>query len=70
MHQCGKLISSSQTNKAHSELQKATSAAEAYAKDARDVTMKKVDEFDATVERKAAEAKSGVSSWFGFGGKK
>ncbi|MCJ1485693.1 hypothetical protein MMC06_005868 [Schaereria dolodes] len=26
-----------------------------------------VDSFDKTVERKAAEAKSGLSSWFGFG---
>jgi hypothetical protein len=27
--------------------------------------MKSVDKFDATVEKKAAEAKSGISSWFG-----
>lgn len=26
-----------------------------------------VDNFDKTVERKTAEAKSGISSWFGFG---
>lgn len=26
-----------------------------------------VDNFDKTVERKASEAKSGISSWFGFG---
>ena len=26
-----------------------------------------VDKFDKTVERKTAEAKSGLSSWFGFG---
>ena len=26
-----------------------------------------VDSFDKTVERKAAEAKNGLSSWFGFG---
>lgn len=58
-----------QTNKAHSELQKATSNAEAYAKNAKADALKKVDQFDATVERKAAEAKSGVSSWLGFGGK-
>lgn len=25
-----------------------------------------VDNFDKTVERKASEAKSGISSWFGF----
>ena len=28
-----------------------------------------IDKFDKTVEKKTAEAKSGVSSWFGFGGK-
>ena len=28
-----------------------------------------IDKFDKTVEKKAAEAKSGISSWFGFGGK-
>lgn len=26
-----------------------------------------IDNFDKTVERKAAEAKNGISSWFGFG---
>ena len=26
-----------------------------------------VDNFDKTVERKASEAKSGISSWLGFG---
>lgn len=26
-----------------------------------------VDNFDKTVERKTSEAKSGISSWFGFG---
>ncbi|KAH7026409.1 uncharacterized protein B0I36DRAFT_158155 [Microdochium trichocladiopsis] len=59
----------SYSNKAHSELQKATGQAEAYAKDAKATALKKVDQFDATVEKKAAEAKSGISSWFGFGGK-
>jgi len=59
----------SYTNKAHSELQKATSNAEAYAKSAKADALKKVDQFDATVEKKAAEAKNGVSSWLGFGGK-
>ena len=28
-----------------------------------------IDKFDKTVEKKTAEAKSGISSWFGFGGK-
>ncbi|KAJ1333802.1 hypothetical protein MN608_03799 [Microdochium nivale] len=53
------------SNKAQTELQRATANAEAYAKDAKATTLKKVDEFDAKVEQKAAEAKS----WFGFGGK-
>lgn len=26
-----------------------------------------IDKFDQTVEKKTAEAKSGISSWFGFG---
>lgn len=26
-----------------------------------------IDKFDQTVEKKAADAKSGISSWFGFG---
>lgn len=26
-----------------------------------------IDTFDKTVEKKAADAKSGISSWFGFG---
>ena len=29
-----------------------------------------VNTFDKTVEKKTAEAKSGISSWFGFGGSK
>ncbi|KAL9098355.1 MAG: hypothetical protein Q9163_005977, partial [Psora crenata] len=28
---------------------------------------KKIEDFDHTVERKAKEAKSGISSWLGFG---
>jgi len=43
--------------------------AEAKAKEYKDKTgkelMKGVDKFDATVEKKASEAKSGLSSWFG-----
>jgi hypothetical protein len=48
------------------------SEAEAKALDYKDKAgkelMKGVDKFDATVEKKASEAKSGLSSW--FGGKK
>lgn len=28
-----------------------------------------IEKFDKTVERKTSEAKSGIASWFGFGGK-
>jgi hypothetical protein len=54
---------------AERELSKAKSEAESYAKEAKAETLKKIDDFDRTVERKTAEAKSGISSWFGFGGK-
>jgi vacuolar-type H+-ATPase subunit H len=47
----------------------ALSDAEAKAKEYKDKTGKElntaIDKFDATVEKKAAEAKSGISSWFG-----
>lgn len=39
----------------------------AKAKDLRQDTDKKIDQFDETVIRKTKEAKSGISSWFGFG---
>ena len=39
----------------------------AKAKELRKDTDKKIDEFDETVIRKTKEAKSGISSWFGFG---
>jgi len=54
-----------QTDKARAELAKAEGTFEQYRKDA----SKKIDEVDRKIEVKAAEAKSGVSSWFGFGGK-
>ncbi|MCJ1471399.1 hypothetical protein MMC13_000038 [Lambiella insularis] len=39
----------------------------AKAKELRQDTDKKIDQFDETVIRKTKEAKSGISSWFGFG---
>ena len=39
------------------------------ATDAKKELNQTADNFDKTVERKASEAKSGLSSWFGFGGK-
>ncbi|OIW23651.1 hypothetical protein CONLIGDRAFT_137691 [Coniochaeta ligniaria NRRL 30616] len=50
---------------AEREYSKAKSNAEAYAKEAKAETLKKIDDFDRKVENKAAEAKSGISSWFG-----
>jgi len=44
---------------------KAKSNAESYAKETKAEAMKKIDEFDRKVETKAAEAKTGISSWFG-----
>ena len=38
-------------------------------KETRKELHKKVDNFDKTVERKTSEAKNGIASWFGFGGK-
>ncbi|KAI0144174.1 hypothetical protein F4776DRAFT_462811 [Hypoxylon sp. NC0597] len=55
--------------KTQAELQKAKNEAEAYAKDAKSAALKKVDEFDKKVETEASKAKSGISSWFGGGGK-
>jgi len=49
------------SDKARAELQKA----EAYGKDAKDSAMKKINEMDRSVEKEAAKAKSGISSWFG-----
>lgn len=37
------------------------------AKELRKDTDQKIDAFDETVVRKTKEAKSGISSWFGFG---
>ncbi|KAK3402793.1 hypothetical protein B0T20DRAFT_7764 [Sordaria brevicollis] len=57
----------SQADKTYSSTK---SQAEALAKDTKAEALKKIDQFDRTVEQKAAEAKSGVSSWFGSGNSK
>ena len=54
-----------QVDKARAEAAKAEGKLEQYSKDAKKATMKEVDAFDRTVEKKASEAKSGISSWFG-----
>ncbi|KAI1462812.1 hypothetical protein F4805DRAFT_452639 [Annulohypoxylon moriforme] len=63
------MSSNKQLSKTQAELRKAADEAEAYAKDARAATQKKIDEFDKKVEAEASKAKSGISSWFGGGGK-
>lgn len=52
------------------------SKAQAKARELRDIASQEAKEvnkeiatFDKTVERKASEAKNGISSWLGFGGK-
>lgn len=53
--------SSTQADKARVELAKAENQFDHLRKD----TNQKINEFDRKVEKKAAEAKSGLSSWFG-----
>ena len=45
------------------------SQAEKAAKETRKEAHDAVENFDKTVERKTSEAKNGIASWFGFGGK-
>lgn len=52
-------------DKARAEAAKAEGKLEQYSKDAKKATMKEVDAFDRTVDKKASEVKSGISSWFG-----
>ncbi|KKY18173.1 putative calcofluor white hypersensitive protein [Phaeomoniella chlamydospora] len=42
---------------------------EKYSKEAKAELNATIDQFDKTVEQKTSEAKSGISSWFGFGKK-
>lgn len=51
--------------KTQAELQKGKQEAVGYAKDAKAATIQEIDKFDKKVEEKAAQAKSGVSTWFG-----
>lgn len=59
------LYQSQQSSKAQADAAKLKADAEAYGKDLKQDALKKVDEFDRKVETKTAEAKSGISSWFG-----
>lgn len=54
-----------QLSRTEAELSKAKAEAEAYTKDAKAATLKKIDELDKKVENEASKAKSGISSWFG-----
>ena len=44
-------------------------SAEKSAEQSRKEAAAAVENFDKTVERKASEAKTGIASWLGFGGK-
>ncbi|KAI9746549.1 MAG: hypothetical protein M1818_000262 [Claussenomyces sp. TS43310] len=55
----------SAADKAREELARAEGKFDQYRKDASKETLKSIDKFDAKVEEKAAQAKSGLSSWFG-----
>lgn len=59
------MIPQSQANKTQADLGKVKAEVENYGKDLKQDTLKKVNEFDRKVETKTAEAKSGISSWFG-----
>ena len=58
-----------QVGRTRAEAQKGAAHVEAFAKDARDAALKKVDEFDKKVEAEASKAKSGFFSWFSSGNK-
>ncbi|KAK4190728.1 hypothetical protein QBC35DRAFT_403415 [Podospora australis] len=55
----------SAVNTIHDEASRAKHEAEVRARQAKVDTLKKIDEFDRTVEEKAAKSKSYLSSWFG-----
>lgn len=59
------MLAQQQLAKTQAELQKGKQEAAAYAKDAKAATIQEIDKFDKTVEEKASQAKSGLSSWFG-----
>ncbi|KAK0662529.1 hypothetical protein QBC41DRAFT_329714 [Cercophora samala] len=63
-HEVGTKIDSAVTS-VNRDLNQAKHEAEAIAKQAKADTLKKIDEFDRTVEEKAAKSKSYLSSWFG-----
>ncbi|KAK4178313.1 hypothetical protein QBC36DRAFT_108063 [Triangularia setosa] len=63
-HEVGTKIDSAVTT-VNRDLNQAKHEAEAIAKQAKADTLKKIDEFDRTVEEKAAKSKSYLSSWFG-----
>lgn len=74
-------VSCDQADQARARLREAEAKGQNYANDAAkklDETRKQteeklmsgVDKFDEKVTKGASEAKGGISSWFGFGGKK
>ncbi|KAK4230240.1 hypothetical protein QBC38DRAFT_496771 [Podospora fimiseda] len=51
------------------DLSKAKQDTESYAKQTKAEALRKIDDFDRTVEEKAAKSKSYLSGWFGSGNK-
>lgn len=56
-------------SKAKHETEAYAKQTEAFARQTKADALRKIDEFDRTVEEKAAKSKSYLSSWFGGGGK-
>ena len=68
MHEADKTIAA-KASQAESKLDQLKYDSAAQYDKTKQETKQSIDKFDKTVEKKAAEAKSGISSWFGFGGK-
>ena len=68
MHEADRVIAA-KASQAESKLDKLKYDSAAQFDKTKKEAKDSIDKFDKTVERKTAEAKSGLSSWFGFGGK-
>ena len=68
MHEADKTIAA-KASQAESKLDKLKYDSAASYDKTKQEAKQSIDKFDKTVEKKTAEAKSGLSSWFGFGGK-
>ena len=68
MHEADKTIAA-KASQAESKLDQLKYDSAAQYDKSKQEAKQSIDKFDKTVEKKTAEAKSGISSWFGFGGK-